>query len=112
MKDVLAKLLARRGASAAAPTRFGPAPVASRIEASIRLEPAVCELCEADWGALSADDIAELLVASGRFPEEERESLLALPRELLVSVFCGCSAKLRLAPPLAPTSSAARRARP
>lgn len=112
MKDVLAKLLARRALSAAAGKPPEPAPVAARIEASIPLEPAVCELCEADWGALSADDIAELLVASGRFPEEERESLLALPRELLVSVFCGCSVKLRLAPPLATTSSPARRARP
>jgi hypothetical protein len=120
MKNVLAKLIARRAAAgsvnaneSAKTSRKQPAPALAPVPAPVDVAapcaPAVCELCEADWGALSVDDIAELLVASGRFPEEEREALLGLPRELLVSVFCGCSAKLRLAPPHPSTTSSPRR---
>jgi hypothetical protein len=108
VKNLLAKLAARRFQAAAARKRPAPAPA----DRSGACEPAVCELCESDWGALRPDEIAELLVASGRFPEEQREALLALPRELLVSVFCGCSAKLRLAPPLPSAPPARRQAAP
>lgn len=116
MKNVIAKLVARRAAAAAARKRPAPVAVAAvavavaSAELPVDCAPAVCELCEADWGSLTAEEIAELLVTSGRFPEEEREALLAMPRELLVAVFCGCSAKLRLAPP-PPAARGPRQAR-
>jgi hypothetical protein len=113
MKNVIAKLVARRAAAAAARKRPAPVAVAAVASAELPVDcaPAVCELCEADWGSLTAEEIAELLVTSGRFPEEEREALLAMPRELLVAVFCGCSAKLRLAPPPPPATRGPRQAR-
>ncbi|MES2633611.1 MAG: helix-turn-helix domain-containing protein [Pseudomonadota bacterium] len=113
VKNVLAKLVARRAVAAAAPARKTPAPAAinGSVEVPVPCAPAVCERCEADWGTLSVDDIAELLVASGRFPEEERKALIALPRERLVSIFCGCLPDLRFSPPLS-SLVALRRAAP
>lgn len=124
MKEIAAKLLARRLASLLLPasppmprtSRVLPAKLPARdvreavepldIPAAEPAAPTACELCDTEWGAMTVDEIAELLVQSGRFPEEQRAALMALPRERLVSVFCGCSASLRMAPPRpAPTRS-------
>ena len=112
MKNMRAKLAARRAARDV--TRRQPVPTLVKAEGEGHSvgAPAVCELCESDWGTLTVEEIAELLLASGRFPEEEREALVALPRELLVSVFCGCAPRLRLAPPLASSLPSSRRAAP
>lgn len=116
MKEIAAKLLARRLASllllASPPTARAsvlPAKLPARdVREAVEpldipgAEPAAstaCELCDTEWGAMTVDEIAELLVQSGRFPEEQRAALMSLPIERLVSVFCGCSASLRLAPP-------------
>ena len=129
MKEIAAKLLARRLASLLLPasprmpraSRVLPAKLPARDvrETSERLdipaaEPAAstaCQLCDTEWGAMTVDEIAELLVQSGRFPEEQRAALMSLPRERLVSVFCGCSASLRLPPPSPGASAAPRPAR-
>lgn len=94
MNEIARKLLARRSGDRArrAPTPKPAGPAAAQEIA------AVCAACEADWGAMRSDEIAELLIQSGRFAEERREWLLAMPREQLVGVFCGCEAGARPAP--------------
>ena len=126
MKEIASKLFARRLASLFRVTPSGRAGAilvpaakppdrnavetsqAPNISPSGPAEPTACELCDTEWGAMTVDEIAELLVQSGRFPEEQRPALVSLPRERLVSVFCGCSASLRLAPPSPGASSAPR----
>lgn len=126
MKGIVAKLFARRLASLLGPPLAGKAPAipvlpttrstrddmkaleALDTPAAELATPSTCELCDTEWGGITVDEIAELLVQSGRFPDEQRAALLSLSRERLVSVFCGCSASLRLAPP-PPAASVAPR---